>query len=231
MNPWDVEQYLGSWVRVHPLLNHPYPYPEINTPDPAITASFPPPLHDGLKKIIDEQVQQRFGGRQKHKKHLKRQKKARKQAKPTDLVGDLRQADAIAREVLVQVEPVQRRRRRLPHDRGEHRRGELRERPLELGGYQRERLVLDAEKGEGLDGLRDHLGVEAEEGVVEELGEVLRQALGFLCPDRIMRGFVPAGGAYVKEGRQAGEEGCCLEKYAWTTAVWTTAVPFRLCRN
>lgn len=108
-----------------------------------------------------------------------------KQTNKPYLVGDLGQADAIAGEVFIEVKPVQCGRGRFPHDRREDRRGQLRKRPFESRGYQREGLVLYAQQRERLHRFRDHLRVEAEQGIVEELGEVLRQALGLLLSGRM----------------------------------------------
>eukprot|EP01136_Pigoraptor_vietnamica_P015173 Opistho-1_new@58000 len=95
-------------------------------------------------------------------------------------VGDLGKADALGRELLVEVKEVQRGRREFPECGRENGRLERRERRLELRRDQRQGLVLDADLLVGLDCVRNDARVELVERVVEQLGKVLRDLLALL---------------------------------------------------
>lgn len=96
------------------------------------------------------------------------------------LIRDLGEANAIAGEMLVEIEAVEHGGRRVPHDGGKDRRCELRQGCLERRGYKSKGFVLHAQKRVNLDAVGYHHRVEAKEGVVEQLREILRQALGLL---------------------------------------------------
>mmetsp|Transcript_6874 Transcript_6874/g.10222 ORF Transcript_6874/g.10222 Transcript_6874/m.10222 type:complete len:461 (+) Transcript_6874:73-1455(+) len=93
------------------------------------------------------------------------------------LVGQLRQPQGLPREVLIQVELVQCRRRGLPHGRREAGGLRARLRTLELRRDERERLVRHPQQLVAAHRERDEVCVEAEQTQVEELGEVPGQRL------------------------------------------------------
>ena len=83
------------------------------------------------------------------------------------LVGDLGEAGALRREVLVEIEELEHGRVRLVEARRKDGRLERRQRRVELRTDERQRLVLDLELGEAVDHLGQVLHVDGEQVGVE----------------------------------------------------------------